>query len=378
MSARVWASRLATPEASTGQRRLGWDQLRLDDEPFPRREFRVAGGERQLRVRRVVDDVRVLGMHDELVGDRVRVGADHARGDDLVTRVQLIQVEERLAVRGAVAGDRGVADLTRQGRAGVVAGSLLQVLAAGALHEDLVHADLRDLDRPDPVAGRGNDGRLGRRAVVDGVASVVDVVVVVAIVRLNSARMSSWARAVTRPVPHSWKATNRRMSSPTVTKSRPKAAIARRIPTAGYRCRAGALTAVTVRWSTGTLRRLSRPVPCALKGDPSRSQPRHQPAIGGVSARSARACRRGPGRRHRRGRAVHGTQRAGAKRRASGSARAAGGAIGLGIGARPRPDAGPPRGTSFGRHGRAPNVRLRRSHRDGERAVRNSRGRPRP
>ena len=273
-SARVGACvgrRLAQQRGGVdGERRLRRYQLRLDDEPLARRELRVAGRERQLRVRRVVDDVGVLGVHDELVGDGVGVLADHARGDDLVTRLELVEVEERLAVGGAVSGDRGVPHLAGQGRARIVAGAFLQVLAAGALHEDLVHADLRDLDRPDPVARRGDgrqvgDRRGGRRR---GSVRVVGVVVVVAIERLNSARMSSWARAVTRPVPQSWKATNSRISSPTVTKRRPNAAIARRIPTAGYRCARQVSRAVTVRWSTGTLRRLSRPVPCAVKGDP--------------------------------------------------------------------------------------------------------------
>jgi hypothetical protein len=125
-------------------------------------------------------------MHDELVGDGVRVGPDHARRDDLVTRSELIQVEERLAVRGPVPGDRGVADLARQLRTRVVAGAFLEVLASGALHEDLVHADLRDLDRPDPVAGCGNGRRVGgRRGGRRRRVTVVDVVVVVAIERLD-------------------------------------------------------------------------------------------------------------------------------------------------------------------------------------------------
>src|SRR5262245_58407921 len=91
-------------------------------------------------------------------------------------------------------------------------------------------------------------------AVVDGVVVVVVdgvvVVVVVAIASSNSARMSDWARAVTSPVPQSWKTTNSKMSSPTATRRRPKAAIARRIAHTGYRgWFADRSRGVTVRWS---------------------------------------------------------------------------------------------------------------------------------
>ena len=64
--------------------------------------------------------------------------------------------------------------------------------------------------------------------------------------------------------------------------------------------------AVTVRWSPGTLRRLCAVSPPALrKAARARSQPRHQPAVGGVPPRPvSRARGRRPRGRRRRGRAA--------------------------------------------------------------------------
>ena len=61
---------------------------------------------------------------------------------DLVAGRELVDAEERRAVRGAVAGDRGVADLAGQRRAGIVAGTLGEVGELHALDERPVDVDL--------------------------------------------------------------------------------------------------------------------------------------------------------------------------------------------------------------------------------------------
>ena len=129
--------------------------------------------------------------------------------------------------------------------------------------------------------------------------------------------------------------------------------------------RAGVPRAVTVRWSTGTLRRLSRPVPCAVKGDPCAFQPRHQPSIGRLPARSvSRARGRRSRRRRRRDRAAARARTARARRRCCGSARGCcrcARARPSVLGARPRPR--PPRRSAVGRARRSRDVLLRRPHR---------------
>src|SRR5206468_9061800 len=85
--------------------------------------------------------------------------------------------EERRAVGGAVPGDREGARLPGHHRAGHVAGALLQVVAADALDDDLLHLDLGDLDQGDALADGdglagaagapgGGDARLGAPALL--------------------------------------------------------------------------------------------------------------------------------------------------------------------------------------------------------------------
>ena len=81
-------------------------------------------------------------VHEALAGEH--------RDDDLVARLELVDVAERLAERRAVAGDRGVAELPRQRRVGVVPRALLEV--GQATRRDDVQgaatllADPRDLE----------------------------------------------------------------------------------------------------------------------------------------------------------------------------------------------------------------------------------------
>ena len=104
--------------------RLVGDERAVDDDPLAGRPLRVARRQRQLGDVGVGggDHVDVVGLDD--LGARHRVDEATGEGgrDDLVARLEIVDVVERPAVRHAVAGDRGVAVLARQRRARVVAG----------------------------------------------------------------------------------------------------------------------------------------------------------------------------------------------------------------------------------------------------------------
>ena len=118
-----------------------------DDEPLACRVRRGAGGERE---RGHVggdrgDDLRVLRrVHHRAAGD----GVDEPPGQrvdlDEIAGLHLVEVEERLAVGGAVTSDGGVAELAGQRRLGEVARALLEVGHAHALDDGPVEADRRD------------------------------------------------------------------------------------------------------------------------------------------------------------------------------------------------------------------------------------------
>ena len=96
-------------------------------------------------------------LHDEDPLHLVVERALHRGDDDEVALLQLVDVGEGGAVGGAVAGDGGVAGLPGERRLGVVAGGLVELLEADALHHDLLDVQLRDLDAPDHVADVGRE-----------------------------------------------------------------------------------------------------------------------------------------------------------------------------------------------------------------------------
>ena len=142
--------------------------------------------------------------------------------------VHLVDVVERLTVRGAVPGDGGVAELAGQRCLGVVAGTLLEVGLLDTGDHVVVDADRRDLEPGDHVAllerrqvlrlgryRRGGGGRRGRgragASVTSGAVSTGTVVggtvetgTVLASNALKSSSSAFCARAVSMPVPHSW------------------------------------------------------------------------------------------------------------------------------------------------------------------------------
>ena len=83
---------------------------------------------------------------------------------------ELVEPVERRAVGGAVAGDRGVAELTGQRGLRVVAGTLAQVRDPDALDHGPVDPDLGDPDDADGVADRAA-GAAGASWWSSGVAS---------------------------------------------------------------------------------------------------------------------------------------------------------------------------------------------------------------
>ena len=103
-----------------------------------------------------------VGWRHHLVDEPALVGVDL----DPVARDQLVDAVERSAVGGAVARDGGVSGLAWQGGPDVVAGAFLQVGLGRSLDEELLHADLRDLDHT-PGAALGRCRRGGRRRPVD-------------------------------------------------------------------------------------------------------------------------------------------------------------------------------------------------------------------
>ena len=153
---------------------LGVGQRGLDDEAGRGAEARIARREGELVAQDVVDHGRVTGRDDEALGGVVDEDALERGEDDRVADLDRVEVVEGVAVRGAVAGDGGVAGLARQGRPGVVPRPLAEIGRVRALHHDLVEADHRDPDVPDRAAlsrwGRGwrRHGRSGRQLVERG------------------------------------------------------------------------------------------------------------------------------------------------------------------------------------------------------------------
>ena len=170
----------------------------------------------------------VAGFDDLRAGHRIHETAGEGGDDDLVARIEIVDVDERLAVGRAVAGDRGVAVLAGEWRVRVVAWPAPQVVDRDAFDDDDVEPDLGDLETGDriPIGDRhrrwgrhrwqhgvrhcvrrgvrhGVDGALdgGVTAVVVEGAEVVDVA---ASSESNSSSSSFWARAASMPVPHSW------------------------------------------------------------------------------------------------------------------------------------------------------------------------------
>ena len=137
-----------------------------DDDALAGRPSWVARRERQRRHRRVGrgDHLVVVRRHDLLAGDDVDEAAGRRGDDDVVTRLQLLDAVERLAVGRAVTGDRRVAELSGHGRLRIVTWPLLQI---GLLHpgnHDLVDPDPRDLQAGDGIALlEGGDVLLGDR-----------------------------------------------------------------------------------------------------------------------------------------------------------------------------------------------------------------------
>ena len=156
-----------------GRRALRRVERGLDDEPLPRRVLRIARRERERGARRLVEHLGLLRCDDQLLGHRIPVGAGEGLDRDLVAGGELVEAVERRAVGRAVTGDRGVAELTRHGRVGVVAGSLAQVGHGDALDHGRVDADLRDADHRDRLAvGRRWEGEGGRGGTRDGLGRV--------------------------------------------------------------------------------------------------------------------------------------------------------------------------------------------------------------
>ncbi len=161
-------------------------ELRLDDQPGRRAEPRVTGGQRQDVGEDVVDHVGIAGGHDEAPRRVVDEDPLQCREDDGVAHLHRVEVVERVAVGGAMAGDRGVAALPWHRCADVVPRSLAQVRGVGPLHHDLVDADDRDAYVADRLAfGRRDGARRGdrgprrdlveRRLLGQGVADLVAV-----------------------------------------------------------------------------------------------------------------------------------------------------------------------------------------------------------
>ena len=129
-----------------------------------------------------------------------------------------------------MAGDGGVAGLARQRRVGVVPGPALEVGDLHALDDDLVDVDARGCGaaprrRPRPaVAGAGPTRSVvggSPSGVVVGGPSSGDVRRPRRCCSSNSVSSWSCACASRMPVPHSWYATNSRMSTPAVMQTRP-------------------------------------------------------------------------------------------------------------------------------------------------------------
>ncbi len=108
-------------------------------------------GDRRLGRVRGRDDLVVARPDDLLARDPIDEPALGGGDHDLVTGGQLVDVEERLAVRRAVAGDRRVAQLARHGCLRIVTRTLLQVALGDTGHDDVVDTDGGHLDAGDRV-----------------------------------------------------------------------------------------------------------------------------------------------------------------------------------------------------------------------------------
>jgi hypothetical protein len=92
-------------------------------------------------------------------------GAPHRLDDDGVTDLELVQIVKGGRIRGAVAGDGHIARLTGQGRTGVVARALSELIGPHAFDDHVVaHADTRYRQVPD---GRA-EGRIVDGGCIDG------------------------------------------------------------------------------------------------------------------------------------------------------------------------------------------------------------------
>jgi hypothetical protein len=152
----------------TGRRRR--IELGVHDDPLSSGVLRMAGRERQRGAGGIGrrDHLVVARRDDLLAGHPVDEASGQGGDDDLVADLELVDVEERLAERGAVTGDRRVAELARHRRVRIVAGSLLQVVLLHPGDHDLVDADGRQLETGDRVAlgdwwQAGDRHRLPRR-----------------------------------------------------------------------------------------------------------------------------------------------------------------------------------------------------------------------
>ena len=141
-------------------------ELARDDDAFARRPTWMARRERQRRHGRVGrrDHLVVLGRHDLLAGHDVDEAAGRCGRDDLVARLQLLDAVERLTVGGAMARDRGVAQLAGQRGLRVVARALLEIALLHAGDDDPVDVDTGDLEAGHRVAlAECRNVLLGRR-----------------------------------------------------------------------------------------------------------------------------------------------------------------------------------------------------------------------
>ncbi len=140
---------------------------RRHDQPLRRRADpvrRIAGHQRQLGPRRVVEHSRVRGRHDLAPGHLVLVRLPTAVQLDEVAGVQIGHLPEK---RVAVAGDDGVAALGRQWGARQQTRRHQQIVVAGAVHDGIVHMDRRDHQPQIRIFG---PRPAGRRSGISGLA----------------------------------------------------------------------------------------------------------------------------------------------------------------------------------------------------------------
>src|SRR3954469_7401706 len=140
-----------------GAERLRANELRLDEDAVGRVVERVAGGQDEALAGtgNVLEGLAVARRHDPVTAHPVGEAAVRHLQRDLVARLEVVDLPEGRRVRGPVTRDPDRAALSGQcGVAVVVAGALLERAGVGALYEDVVHAELRDLDPAERLAGR--------------------------------------------------------------------------------------------------------------------------------------------------------------------------------------------------------------------------------